>query len=62
MCVCVCMYVCMYIYIYRFYITLVVQKDILVTSPKMLQSDWLLKCRDIVIVTLRGAKTIFLDT
>ena len=27
----------------------------------MLQSDWLLKCKDIVIMT-RGAKTIFLDT
>ena len=35
---------------------------LLVTSLKMLQSDWLLKCKDIVIMTLRGAKTIFLDT
>ena len=34
----------------------------LVTSLKMLQSDWLLKCKDIKIMTLRGAKTIFLDT
>ena len=34
----------------------------LVTSLKMLQSDWLFKCKDIVIMTLRGAKTIFLDT
>ena len=35
---------------------------ILVTSLKMLQSDWLLKCKYIVIMTLRGAKTTFLDT
>ena len=28
----------------------------------MLQSDWLLKCKDIVIMTIRGARTIFLDT
>ena len=35
---------------------------ILVTSLKMLQADWLLKCKDIVIMTLRGAKMIFLDT
>ena len=34
----------------------------IVTSLKMLQSDWLMKCTDIVIMTLRGAKTIFLDT
>ena len=34
----------------------------LVTSLKMLQSDWLMKCKDIVIMTLRGAKMIFLDT
>ena len=34
----------------------------LITSLNMLQSDWLLKCKDIVIMTLRGAKTIFLDT
>ena len=34
----------------------------LVTSLKMLQYDWLMKCKDIVIMTLRGAKTIFLDT
>ena len=36
-------------------------RTILVTSLKMLQSDWLLKCKDIVIMTLGGAKTIFLD-
>ena len=35
---------------------------VLITSLKMLQSDWLLKCKDIVIMTLRAAKTIFLDT
>ena len=35
---------------------------LLVTSLKILQSDWLLKCKDIVIMTLRGAKTIYLDT
>ena len=35
---------------------------ILVTSLKMLHSDWLMKCKDIVIMTLPGAKTIFLDT
>ena len=34
----------------------------LVTSLKMLQSDWLLTFKDIVIMTLRCAKTIFLDT
>ena len=28
----------------------------------MLQFDWLLKCRDIEIMTLRGAKTNFLLT
>ena len=39
-----------------------VDTAILVTSLKMLQSDWLLKCKDLVIMTLRGAKTIFLDT
>ena len=38
------------------------RKLILVTLLKMLQSDWLMKCKDIVIMTLRGAKTIFLDT
>ena len=27
-----------------------------------MQSDLLMKCKDIVIMTLRGAKTIFLDT
>ena len=31
-------------------------------SLKMLQSDRLVKCKDIVIMTLLGAKTIFLDT
>ena len=35
---------------------------LLVTLLKMLQSNWLLNCKDIVIMTLRGAKTIFLDT
>ena len=34
----------------------------LVTSLKMLQSDSLMKCKDIVIMTFRGAKSIFLDT
>ena len=37
-------------------------KNIIVTSLKLLQSDRLLKCKDIMIMTLRGAKTIFLDT
>ena len=36
--------------------------SVLVTSLKMLQSDWLMKCKNILIMTLRGAKTIFLDT
>ena len=35
---------------------------LLVTSLKMLQYDWLLKYKDIVIMTLQGAKTIFPDT
>ena len=34
---------------------------ILVISLKMPQSDWLMKCKDTVIMTLRYAKTIFLD-
>ena len=34
----------------------------LVTSLKLLQSDWLMKCKYTVAMTLRGAKTTFLDT
>ena len=33
-----------------------------VTSLKILQSTWLMKCKDIVIMTFRAAKTNFLDT
>ena len=32
---------------------------IFVTSLKIVQSDWLLKCYDIVIMILRSAKMIF---
>ena len=37
-------------------------KWFLVILLKILQFDWLMKCKDIVIMTLQGAKTIFLDT
>ena len=38
------------------------RKTLLVTSLKMLQSDWLVKCKEIMIMTLQGAKMIFLGT
>ena len=41
---------------------LLTRQPFLITSLKMLQSDWLMKCKDIMIMTLRSAKMIFLDT